>query len=85
MKKVLFSVVMFASLSACDYSVNSNGNIDEAFSHEPITHSEQTHLPDPHHSPAAEEAMKAPVVSDTTATGDTTHPATTTITEEANH
>lgn len=85
MKKIIFSVAMFAGLTACDYSVNSNGNIDEAFSREPIVHSDETHRADPHYSPAKEEAMKAPVVSDTTATGDTSHPAATTITEEVHH
>ena len=43
MKKIFYIVALLAISFGCDYSVKSNGNIDDAFAEEPVLHLEGNH------------------------------------------
>lgn len=82
----LYVALLVASLSACDYSVNSNGNIDEAYAHEAPVEVASTHA-SAHTAPAHHEIVAEPAHADSTATADSTHADTTahTVPTEAHH
>ncbi len=89
MKKVLFFAGIAGLLAACDYSVKSNGNIDEAYAHE-STH-QIMHEPSTEHESAAphtvhkvEHTVKH-MLSDSTIVKDSVHTDSTKHLEEAHH
>jgi len=76
MKKVFFFLGIAGLFTACDYSVKSNGNIDEAYDHgsthqimhEAATEHESSTPHEETHAPA--EHKVEPVVSDSTTVQD---------------
>lgn len=85
MKKTFFYVALLvATLTACDYSVNSNGNIDEAYAHEAPIEVASTHT-SPHTTPAHHETVTEPAHTNSTAIADSTHADTTAHKVEAHH
>lgn len=85
MKKTFFFVALLvATLTACDYSVKSNGNIDDAYAHEAPVEEATTHA-SPHTTPAHHEEEHEAAHTDSTATADSIHVDTTAHTEEAHH
>jgi hypothetical protein len=80
MRKILFFATVAGIISACDYSVKSNGNIDEAYAHEPKVEVESMHEAAHHAEPVA-----APIHTDTTIIVDSAATDTTKHVEEAHH
>jgi outer membrane lipopolysaccharide assembly protein LptE/RlpB len=59
MKKLFFISLLALAFTACDYSTKSNGNIDEAFSHDaPVEPKEMPHA-DLHTEEKTVEAVPA--------------------------
>ena len=63
MKKILFFALAAGMISACDYSVKSNGNIDEAYAHEDKKEDVESDI---HAAAHHDEPVAGPVHTDTT-------------------